>query len=381
MHGDNRATVFDELVRLGPPSGPADRGVPWHAFSPLVSWLVASTRPSLTVEWGPGDRTSLLATCDAVARVGDGARCVAARLVTPAPDGAERFADALLECTSCYPGLVAGHEAVGRGPGWPEGGEHPGLLHVSLFDIDGADLDPLPAWLAACAPGAVVVVTTTATGTCAAFDRAEQLVSSRYPSTRLPLGDVVGALVAQVPVGDATPAVDLLRSVPAAVGRYLEVLARPATGLADLGQVGDEPLSQQAVRAVIAGLLDRQDVERGALLAALGAYRAHTAGLTAELAEVRRSLVAQERLAEEFLDRLDELSAKVSTSAARFTAQLEEKDRLLEAEDRKVLAYAAQAADAHSIIDDMERSSSWRMTAPLRRLSLFLARRRATRAG
>ena len=77
----------------------------------------------------------------------------------------------------------------------------------------------------------------------------------------------------------------------------------------------------------------------------------------------------------EFLDRVDELSAKVSTTASRYSAELADKNALLEAEGRRVEAYAGQAAIAQSVLDDMRQSTSWRMTAPVRLLSRLLARR------
>ena len=43
-----------------------------YRFTPLVSWLVATVRPAMTVELGPGDRASLLSTCGAVVRSDSG---------------------------------------------------------------------------------------------------------------------------------------------------------------------------------------------------------------------------------------------------------------------------------------------------------------------
>ena len=77
----------------------------------------------------------------------------------------------------------------------------------------------------------------------------------------------------------------------------------------------------------------------------------------------------------EFLDRVDQLSSKISTSAARYSGELAEKDALLEALERRAEEYAGHAANAQSIIDDMHRSTSWRVTAPVRLLSRMLARR------
>ena len=66
------------------PTVPLEAGS--YRFSPLVSWLVATVRPAMTVELGPGDRASLLATCGAVLRSASGARC-AAVLLPSGPEG------------------------------------------------------------------------------------------------------------------------------------------------------------------------------------------------------------------------------------------------------------------------------------------------------
>ena len=52
---------------------------------------------------------------------------------------------------------------------------------------------------------------------------------------------------------------------------------------------------------------------------------------------------------------MDELSAKVSTTASRYSAELADTNALLEAEGRKAEAYAGQAAIAQSVIDDMRQ--------------------------
>ena len=103
----------------------------------------------------------------------------------------------------------------------------------------------------------------------------------------------------------------------------------------------------------------------------------------AEVVESRRELSNQieaarqerEHLVKEFLDRVDHLSSKISTSAARYEAELAEKDVLIEDEERKAEAYAGHAADAQSIIEDIRHSTSWRLTAPVRLLSAMLAKR------
>ena len=69
------------------------------------------------------------------------------------------------------------------------------------------------------------------------------------------------------------------------------------------------------------------------------------------------------------------LTAKISTSAARYEAELAEKDVLLEDRERRAEIYAGHAIDAQSMLADMQRSTSWRVTAPVRLLSRMLARR------
>jgi len=359
---------------------PRDLDTARHGFSPLVSWLIALLHPALTVELGPGDRPSLLSTCDAVSRIGRESRCLAVGLPAASGPDTTRFLDVVAECSERYPSTVTGDAGDTRTPAEIVGEAKVGLLHLSLFDLADTALPDFPAWFDVCAPGTTMVVTTTASGASSAYTRAERVVSERYPSVRVPLGGTTEALVAQVPVGGAVPAVEILRSVPSAVGRYLAVLGEP---LDTDGHLDDETVSPRAVRAVVAGLVEGQVVERQALLSAIESYRNHAEGLALELHETRQSLAAQvesarlerEQLLREFLDRLDVLSAKISTSAARFSAELAEKDRLLEEQEQKTLAYAGLAATAQSVIDDMHRSSSWRMTAPLRLLSRLAARR------
>ena len=143
--------------------------------------------------------------------------------------------------------------------------------------------------------------------------------------------------------------------------------------------VGEEPLASADVRVLVGRLLEHQQVEREAFLSAVRAYRELASHLSLELAGARQELesvrLEREQLLRHFLDRLDVLSAKISTSATKYTKEIEEKDRLLEDRHQQVLAYAGQAADARSVIDDMRSSSSWRLTTPFRLLSRLTARR------
>jgi vacuolar-type H+-ATPase subunit H len=173
--------------------------------------------------------------------------------------------------------------------------------------------------------------------------------------------------------------VDLLPDRTDSRGNLSQLLGEHA----ELEQVlASEPVSPLA-RAIIGRLIEQQGAEREAFLSALRVYKEETSRLTLDVAQARADLsgqveaarVEREHLIAEFLDRVDQLSAKISTSSARYTAQLEEKDILWKDAEKRAEVYAGHAANAQSIIADMRRSSSWRLTAPIRLLSKMLARR------
>lgn len=169
-------------------------------------------------------------------------------------------------------------------------------------------------------------------------------------------------------------------SVPPAVGSLLAVFREPV-GSYEL--LGEEAIPPHAVRAIVTEMVERQQTEREVFLSALRAYKELSERLGLEVAQTRSELatlaeearIERTRLLQEFLDRLDVLTAKISTSAARYESELTAKDLLIEDNERRAEAYAGQAANAQSIIEDMHRSTSWRVTAPVRLLSRLLARR------
>jgi hypothetical protein len=180
----------------------------------------------------------------------------------------------------------------------------------------------------------------------------------------------------ETPADGPMPSVELLRHVRSAMSGPGGESVEAIEGL------DDESASPLVLRAIVVGLIERQHSDREAFQSALKAYEDLTERLTTEMTETRGLLAAQvesarlerEHLVAEFLDRLDVLSAKISTSASRFALQLEDKDRLLEDQELRMLAYAGQAATAQSVIDDLHKSSSWRYTSPLRLLSRMLSR-------
>ena len=174
----------------------------------------------------------------------------------------------------------------------------------------------------------------------------------------------------------------ILDGEPVEVRSLVAVLTEP---LAAAEELNDETMSPLALRAVVTGLLERQRAEREAFLAAVTAYRELTDRLAVDAADAREQLaleterarVERQQMLQDFLDRVDVLSAKISTSAARFTVELAEKEALRQQEEQKVLAYAQKAAIAQSIIDDIYASNSWRLTRPVRLLSRLLKQRPA----
>ncbi len=252
-----------------------------------------------------------------------------------------------------------------------------GLVHIALVESDENDLPDFDAWLQAIMPGGTLVLTSTAADGSSNYLKAKEQLSERFPSVAIPLGLATEAVVAQKPLGGETPTVDLLRNAPVAVGTFLALFG----GQSDLHHLpGDEtPL---AVGALIGRLMEQQRSERELFQHALRTYSEQATRLTAEVSEARVELAHQiesarserEHLVREFLDRVDQLSAKISTSAARFEAELVEKDLLFEAQERRVEAYAGQAAIAQSVIDDIRSSKSWRITAPVRLMSRLFAR-------
>jgi hypothetical protein len=349
-----------------------------YRFSPLVSWLVATAKPEITVELGPGDERSLASTCDAVLRSGHGRTCSAVVLGPRSEAGTGDFAALADGLTRRFGQGFEGYGSEEAGLAARRAGGV-GLLHISLFDAQDSTLPDLDAWRALLAPGAIVVVTTTSDA-ASPYAEMKRQVTEAYPAVSISLGPMVEAVVAQTPEGDATPVVDALRKAPFVVGAFLAVLGEEM----ELHHLRtDEPEPSEAVRALIGRVIDQQHAERHAFLTALRAYKDEAARLSEELGAARRELgqeleaarFEREHLVAEFLDRVDELSAKVSTTASRARAELADVQVLLEAEGRKAEAYAGQAAIAQSVVDDIRSSTSWRITAPVRIISRLLARR------
>jgi hypothetical protein len=339
-------------------------------FAPLVSWLVAAARPTVTVAIGGSDARSVRAVSHAAAEVGGTVH------VGPLRDdasGSARIDDDDGEA-ACPPNVVT-HASETAALAALRGGAGVGVLHLSIAE-DDESLPDLAPWFELLVPGAVLVVSSTTSDLSSSYADAKRLVSDRFASTTLTLGLATEALVAQVPVDGAVPLVDRLGRGPNDLAGVIALLDEQL----ETAALADDTVDGRTARAAVVRLVARQSAERDAYRSALLAYRDMHARLSQELAETRGELAQQveaarlerEHLVGEFMDRLDVLSAKISTSASRAKSDLELKDREIEAKEEILLAYAGRAAEAEAVIADMRRSSSWRVTAPIRLLSRVL---------
>ena len=282
--------VFEELLHVEPFRPVEPTG---HRFSLLVSWLIATGRPTVTVELGPGDRASLASTCDAVSRLGAGARCLAVRFTASSASTrsqADTFGETVNECRKRFGSLLTAYDDEVESLTTLAAEANVDLLHVTFIDSDDQLSPDLSRWFRVMARGATVVVTSTAADRSSSFAQAKRLVSDRYPSVCMSLGSTTEALVAQVPIDGSAPIVDLLQDVPSAVGSLLAMFGEPREAHEHLG---DEPIPPHAVRVLVAGLLEQQRTEWEALLSALTAYKDLSAQLAVDVADARRELTAQ----------------------------------------------------------------------------------------
>ena len=96
-----------------------------YRFSPLVSWLVATARPAVVVEVGPGDEGSLRSTCEAVLRSEDGRTCAAVLLSSGSPIRTKDFKSLTSELSGRFGPAFQGYETEHAGlvgaarAGWP----------------------------------------------------------------------------------------------------------------------------------------------------------------------------------------------------------------------------------------------------------------------
>ncbi len=273
---------------------------------------------------GPATRRSLASTCEAVLRSGPGRTCAA---VVAGPPAATRHGG------FHRPGRRAHSAASGRAsratrasrPASPRlrrrDGRAPAHLALRFRGHDVARPGSLArrCWR----PGAVVVVTTTASDVSSPYAEMKRQVTDAYPAVSISLGPTVEAVVAQTPERRRHADRGHAAQGPFAVGAFLALLGEQIE-LHHL--LHDEPEPSEAVRALIGRVIDQQHAERrrvprrapglqGRDRPPLGGAGERPGASSAQQIEAARR--EREHLVAEFLDRVDELSAKVSTTASR----------------------------------------------------------------
>jgi hypothetical protein len=206
-------------------------------------------------------------------------------------------------------------------------------------------------------------------------------VADRVPATVLGIGATADVLVAQVPLGNATPLIDLLRNAPPAF-RGLFALFAERSEFRHL--LGPEPVSPSAIRALLESLAESRQVERETFEVALRTSRETMATLATESGMLRAELIEADVekavMRNEYFGRLDELSAKLSTSAAHYNRELTERELEIAARVRQAELLAGEAAEAQRKVAEILSTTSWRVTAPVRLLSRLMGSGRARNA-
>ena len=344
----------------------------------VMRWIIATTRPAVTVTLGHGGPTERLSMAEAVERTGPGTRYIA----VGGDRNTEPTGRRTPETGSPSRSILEEFDVEEDAKLALAAGSTIDLLHVPI-PPDAASAFDLTPWLKMLGPGATVVFTSAPEDVSEELDRmANEVVPEHFRTVRVSLGVGGEALVAQESIDGSSGSVDLLENVPGVVGSMLTLFGDQNAQ----GRIGETIELSAAAEALVGRLIERHETERAAFLEALRTYQDLTMQLSDELSAARQGLATQiesarlerEALVQEFLDRVDLLAAKVSTGASKHVAELTLKERQLEDAENRVLAYAGLAASAESVVEDLHRSSSWRVTAPLRLFS-GLMRRHAAR--
>jgi hypothetical protein len=361
----------------------------WSPFLPFLSWLVSSLSPELTVDLGFEVDSTFQGLWRAAQRPETPNKST---IVLLAPGGqsdrerqtrVQQLNDLIAESATRFGGMVEGavenlegitdEDDVVSTKGFPP----IDLLHLRLSDEKARSAQYLQKWVDRMVPGAVLVVPNTEGMESSEFSMIRRFVTDRLPATVVSLGATAEVLVAQIPDNGANPMVDLLRDAPPAFRGLFSLFAERSEFRHVLGP---EAVSPAAVRAFIDSLNDSRRLERETFQTALHATRETMATLATESGMLRAELIEYKEHAslekatmqKEYFGRLDELTAKLSTSAARYTRELTIRELALQAREREAEMLSGEAAEAQRRLAELLQSSSWRMTAPVRLLSRLI---------
>jgi hypothetical protein len=357
----------------------------WSPFLPFMTWLISSLKPEVTVDLEFEVRSSFRPIWEAARKVDPPSKCIVVLLVDPGQSDQGRRAavrqfNALIsESATRLGGMLEG--AVEEDDVIESGFPLIRLLHLALTDDVDRSPEYLQKWVDQMAPGAVLVLTTTHSGG-SEYSTTREYVADQAPSTVIRIGPSAEIFVAQVPVEGATPLIDFLRKAPASFGGLFALLAERDEFRHILGP---EAMSPSALRNLIDSLEQSRRVERETFQFALDATRETMATLATQSGILRGELIDSKEQAriekavmrDEYFGRLDELTAKLSTSAARYTRELTIRELALEAREREAERLAGEAAEAQRRLAELLSTSSWRLTAPLRLLSRLAGSGRA----
>jgi hypothetical protein len=366
------------------------------AFLPFLAWLISSLKPALTVDLGFEVDSTFHATWRAAQRTKSPARCVAVLLAEAGQTAQEResmvrkFNDRIAESAIRSDGRLEGAvEDLGQFGGEDDdntdGFPPIHLLHVGLSQDETREPQYLGKWIDRVTPGGVIVVPDTQMTGGGQFSAMHRYVADRVPATVLSIGATADVLVAQVPLGDATALIDLLRQAPPAF-RGLFALFAERSEFRHL--LGPEPASPMAVSALLESLTESRRVERETFQVALRTSRETMAALATQSGMLRAELMESKEQAaiekavmqNEYFGRLDELGAKLSTSAAHYSREITERELEIAARVRQAEILAGEAAEAQRKLAELLTSSSWRVTAPVRLLSRLMGSARSKNA-
>jgi hypothetical protein len=366
------------------------------AFLPFLAWLISSLNPELTVDLGFEVDSTFHAIWRAAQRSESPAKCIAVLMAEPGQTKQQResmvrrFNDLIAESAIRSGGALEGAvedlgNPIREGDDNTDGFPPIHLLHVGLSREETGEPQYLGKWIDRVAPGGVIVMPDTQTTGSGQFSAVHRYVADHLPTTVLGIGPTADVLVAQVPLANATPLVDLLRNAPPAF-RGLFALFAERSEFRHL--LGPEPVSPTAIRALLESLAESRRVERETFQVALRTSRETMATLATESGMLRAELTESKEQASmekivmqnEFFGRLDELGARLSTSAAHYNRELTERELEIAARVRQAEFLAGEAAEAQRKVDEILSTTSWRLTAPVRLLSRLMGSGRARNA-